>query len=287
MDCRCCTTAAAGACVMMIWAACVSVVECVAQREGQRCCCCPAPGRGSVSSRRPTRPPLLVLDTGRYMAACTCSHMDTRHALHCSSRLVGAAHLARRGGAAAATAAQLTGAGQLLHPRCGSPPRPPDRPIVDCRTQFHAHARHASSRSSCPKIAGRRPPPRTVPRRLPATSDPDRGTKSCVAARRAPRQGRRASLPAVRCQRCMHDPCPTSPSPLPAAPGWGLLTPAAGLITLQPTPLPCVHRRWRLLMPSSAAGPDPPLQPQPPQPSPCRPSCWRACLSCCPGTCST
>jgi hypothetical protein len=166
------------------------------------------PGGASVAAA--PRPPLLVLGTGRYRAACTCSHMDTRHALHCSSRLVGAAHLARRGGAAAATA-QLTAAGQLLHPRCGSPPRSPDRPIVDCRTQVHAHARHASSRSSCPKVAGRRPPPRTVPRRLPATSDPDRGTKSCVAARRAPRQGRRASLPAVRRQRCMHDPCMHDP----------------------------------------------------------------------------
>jgi hypothetical protein len=36
--------------------------------------------RGASAAAAP-RPPLLVLDTGRYRAARTCSHMDTRHAL--------------------------------------------------------------------------------------------------------------------------------------------------------------------------------------------------------------
>jgi hypothetical protein len=191
------------------------------------------PGRrspGSVSSRRPTA---AAAGSGHWQILGSAHVQPHGHAsciaLHCSSRLVGAAHLARRGGAAAATA-QLTGAGQLPHPRCGSPPRSPDRRIVDSRTQVHAHARHASSRSSCPKNAGRRPPPRTVPRRLPDAADPDLGTKSCVAARRAPRQGRLClvacrAMPALHARPLQRCPPPASSSgmgtTLPAAPERG------------------------------------------------------------------
>jgi len=183
------------------------------------------------------------------------------------------------GGAAAATA-------QLLHPRCGSPPRSPDRRNVD-GTQLHAHARHASSRSAAPgsPVDARHRAP------FPDACLPHQTLTVLRGAvwQRGARQGK-DGVP--RCMPCdasaaCTTPCDVARPPSAAAPGWGLLTPAAGLITLQPTPLPFVHRRWRLLMPSHGAGPDPPLHPQPPQPSRCRPSCWRACLSCCPGTCST
>jgi len=222
-----------------------------------------------------------------YRAACTCSSLVHAGTKHCSRRLVVAMHLQNWG----EPRLRLRTRGDVQQGSCcthAAEPtavtRPPHRRLPDSGSMLTLGTPAAAPAAPGSPVDARHRvpfPDACLPHHTPTV------TPRAVWQRGA-RQGKDGAPRCVPCDAsaCMHDPCYVAHPP-PAAPGWGLLTPAAGRITLQPTPLPLVHRRWRLLMPSHAAGPDPPLQPQQLQPGGCRPSCWHECLSCCPGTCST